>query len=186
MDREKQIESYNQKIKRVLITQEEIQEAIQKAGKAISDSYDGRPILLVSILKGAYVFLADLSRAITVPCEIGFMCAKSYYSGTVSTGVVKITMDLEQDVSQYHVIIVEDIIDTGRTLNDVVKMLKARNPLSLRVVTLLDKPSRRKVEFEADMSLFTIPDHFVIGYGLDCGEFYRNLPYIAEYDEGEK
>lgn len=186
MDREKQIESYNQKIKRVLITQEEIQEAIQKAGKAISDTYDGRPILLVSILKGAYVFLADLSRAITVPCEIGFMCAKSYYSGTVSTGVVKITMDLEQDVSQYHVIIVEDIIDTGRTLNDVVKMLKARNPLSLRVVTLLDKPSRRKVEFEADMSLFTIPDHFVIGYGLDCGEFYRNLPYIAEYDEGDK
>ena len=111
------------------------------------------------------------------------MCAKSYYNGTVSSGVVKITMDLEQDVSNYHVVIVEDIIDTGRTLSDVVKMLKARNPLSLRVITLLDKPSRRKVEFEADITLFTIPDYFVIGYGLDCGEYYRNLPYIAEYDE---
>ena len=184
MDKEKQLETFQRRIKRVLFTQEEIQEAIRKAGKDISDSYDGNPILLVSILKGAYVFLADLSRAVTVPCEIGFMCAKSYYSGTVSTGAVKITMDLDQDVSKYHVIIVEDIIDTGRTLNDVVNLLKARNPLSLKVVTLLDKPSRRKVDFKADVSLFTIPDHFVIGYGLDCGEYYRNLPYIAEYDEG--
>ena len=184
MDKDKQLETFQRRIKRVLFTQEEIQEAIRKAGKDISDSYDGNPILLVSILKGAYVFLADLSRAVTVPCEIGFMCAKSYYSGTVSTGAVKITMDLDQDVSKYHVIIVEDIIDTGRTLNDVVNLLKTRNPLSLKVVTLLDKPSRRKVDFKADVSLFTIPDHFVIGYGLDCGEYYRNLPYIAEYDEG--
>ena len=96
---------------------------------------------------------------------------------------VKITMDIDRDISNYHVIIVEDIIDTGRTLNDVVRMLKARNPISLRVVTLLDKPERRVVDFTADMSLFTIPDHFVIGYGLDCGELYRNLPYIAEYGE---
>ena len=109
------------------------------------------------------------------------MCAKSYYSGTVSTGAVKITMDLDQDISKYHVVIVEDIIDTGRTLNDVVNLLKTRDPLSLKVVTLLDKPSRRVVDFTADMSLFTIPDHFVIGYGLDYCEFYRNLPYIAEF-----
>lgn len=177
------IEAFNSKIKRVLVTEEEIRQAVQKAGKEISDAYDGRPILLVSILKGAFVFMADLCRAITVPCEIGFMCAKSYYSGTTSSGVVKITMDLEQDISNYHVIIVEDIIDTGRTLKDVVGMLKLRNPLSLRVVTLLDKPSRRLVEFSADMSLFTIPDHFVIGYGLDCAEEWRNLPYIAEYGE---
>ncbi|MBE6683732.1 MAG: hypoxanthine phosphoribosyltransferase [Ruminococcaceae bacterium] len=177
------IEDFNSRIKRILITEEEIKTAIAKAGKDISDSYDGRPILLVSILKGAFVFMADLLRAITVPCEIGFMCAKSYYEGTVSTGVVKITMDLEQDISNYHVIIVEDIIDTGRTLNDVVKMLKARNPLSLKVITLLDKPSRRLVDFVADVSLFTIPDHFVIGYGLDCAEIFRNLPYIAEYTE---
>lgn len=179
----KTAEELNSKIKRIVVSEEEIREAIQKAGKQISDSYDGRPILLVSILKGAFVFMADLCRAITVPCEIGFMCAKSYYSGTVSTGAVKITMDLEQDLSKYHVIIVEDIIDTGRTLNDVVNLLKARNPLSLRVVALLDKPSRRVVDFHADMSLFTIPDYFVIGYGLDCAEFYRNLPYIAEYGE---
>ena len=179
----KSVEEYNKKIKRVLISEEEIKEAIAKAGKEISDSYDGRPILLVSILKGAYVFMADLCRAITVPCEIGFMAAKSYYAGTSSSGVVKITMDLEQDISNYHVIIVEDIIDTGRTLNDVVNMLKLRNPISLKVVTLLDKPARRKVDFVADMSLFTIPDHFVIGYGLDCAEYYRKLPYIAEYDE---
>jgi len=182
----KTVEEFNTKIKRVLISEEEIREATKKVGKEISESYDGHPILLVSILKGAFVFMADLCREITVPCEIGFMCAKSYYSGTVSTGAVKITMDLEQDISKYHVIIVEDIIDTGRTLNDVVNLLKARNPLSLKVVTLLDKPSRRKVDFKADVSLFTIPDHFVIGYGLDCGEYYRNLPYIAEYAEGEE
>ena len=179
------IQEYESKIKRVLITKEEIAEAIKKAGKEISESYDGRPILLVSVLKGAFVFMADLCREITVPCEIGFMCAKSYYNGTSSSGVVQITMDLEQDVSGYHVIIVEDIIDTGRTLRDIVKLLKGRNPLSLRVVTLLDKPSRRLVDFEADISLFTIPDHFVIGYGLDCGEYYRNLPYIAEYDSSK-
>lgn len=182
----KTVEEYNSKIKNILITEEEIKAAIAKAGREISDSYDGRPILLVSILKGAFVFMADLCRAITVPCEIGFMAAQSYYAGTTSSGVVKITMDLDQDISNYHVIIVEDIIDTGRTLNDVVRMLKNRNPLSLKVVTLLDKPSRRKVDFKADVSLFTIPDHFVIGYGLDCGEYYRNLPYIAEYDaDGE-
>ena len=176
-------EDFKSRIKRVIITEEEIRDAIAKAGKEIDAIYDGRPILLVSILKGAFVFMADLCRAVTVPCEIGFMCAKSYYEGTVSTGIVKITMDLDQDISNYHVVIVEDIIDTGRTLNDVIKLLKARNPISLRVVTLLDKPSRRLVDLKADMSLFTIPDHFVIGYGLDCGEFFRNLPYIAEYTE---
>ena len=176
---------FDRKIKRVLITEEEIKSAVQKAGEEIDSLYDGTPILLVSILKGAFVFMADLCRAVTVPCEIGFMCAKSYYSGTVSSGVVKITMDLEQDISRYHVIIVEDIIDTGRTLNDIVKMLRARNPISLRVVTLLDKPDRRLVEFQPDMALFTIPDFFVIGYGLDCGEYFRNLPYIAEYEPQE-
>ena len=173
---------FNSKIKRVLITEEEIDAKIKEAGKYIDSLYDGRPILLVSILKGAFVFMADICRAVTVPCEIGFMCAKSYYNGTESSGVVRITMDLDQDIKDYHVVIIEDIIDTGRTLNDVVKMLLAREPLSLKVVTLLDKPSRRIVDFKADMALFTIPDHFVIGYGLDCGEYYRNLPYIAEYD----
>ena len=177
------ITDYESRIKKIIITEEEIKEAIAKAGKELDKIYDGRPILLVSILKGAFVFLADLCRAVSVPCEVGFMCAKSYYQGTVSSGVVKITMDLDQDVSGYHVVIVEDIIDTGRTLNDIVKLLKARNPISLHVVTLLDKPSRRLVDFTADISLFTIPDLFVIGYGLDYGEYFRNLPYIAEYTE---
>ena len=179
------VEQFNSKIKKILITEEEIKEAVKKAGKEISDSYDGRPILLVSILNGAFVFMADLCREVTVPCEVAFMAAKSYFSGTTSSGNVQITMDLEQDISKYHVIIVEDIIDTGRTLNEIVKLLKARNPLSLKVITLLDKPSRRVVDFEADVTLFTIPDYFVIGYGLDCGEHYRNLPYIAEYNAGE-
>lgn len=177
------IEIFNSRIKRIIITEDEIREAIKKAGKQIDAIYDGNPILLVSILKGAFVFMADICRSVTVPCEVGFMCAKSYYEGTVSSGIVRITMDLEQDISNYHVVIVEDIVDTGRTLNDIVKLLKSRNPLSLRVVTLLDKPSRRLVDFKADISLFTIPDHFVIGYGLDCGEYFRNLPYIAEYNE---
>ena len=181
---EKSIQEYQNKISRVLITEEEIKQKVAEAGKRIDGLYDGRPILLVSILKGAFVFMADVCRAVSVPCEIGFMCAKSYYAGTESVGAVKITMDLEQDISGYHVVIVEDIIDTGRTLKDVVSLLRSRNPLSLHVVTLLDKPSRRVVEFSADWTLFTIDDHFVIGYGLDCGEHYRNLPYIAEYAEG--
>ncbi|MBE7085913.1 MAG: hypoxanthine phosphoribosyltransferase [Clostridiales bacterium] len=185
MDEIRSVEDVNRKVKRVIITAQELSDQIKEAGKKIDEWYDGRPILLVSILKGSFVFLADLCRAVTVPCQIGFMCAKSYYSGTVSTGVVKITMDLDMDISNYNVIIVEDIIDTGRTLNDVVKILKARNPLSLRVVTLLDKPSRRLVDFKADLALFTIPDYFVIGYGLDCAEYFRNLPYIAEYNLSE-
>ena len=178
-------EIYESKIKRVILTKEEIDAAIVKAGKWIDSLYDGRPILLVSVLKGAFVFMSDLCRAVSVPCEIGFMCAKSYYQGTNSTGVVQITMDLDQDVKDYHLVIVEDIIDTGRTLNDIAKLLRARNPVSMHIVTLLDKPSRRVVDITADYSLFEIPDYFVIGYGLDCAEYYRNLPYIAEYNLGE-
>ena len=177
------VEDFNSRIKKILITKKEIDEAIAKAGKEIDKLYDGRPILLVSILKGAFVFMADICRAVSVPCEIGFMCAKSYYEGTQSSGVVQITMDLDRDISGYHVVIIEDIVDTGRTLNDVVQLLKGRNPVSLHVITLLDKPSRRLVDFTPDISLFTVPDFFVIGYGLDCGEYYRSLPYIAEYSE---
>ena len=177
------IEEYRGKIKRILVTEEEIKTAIKKAGKQIEEIYDGNPILLVSILKGAFVFMADICRAIDVPCEVGFMCVKSYYNGTVSTGNVTITMDLDQDISKYHVVIVEDILDTGRTLYEVVKILRSRNPLSLHVVTLLDKPEGRCVDFNADISLFTVPDLFVVGYGLDAGEYFRNLPYIAEYSD---
>ncbi len=170
-------------IKRTIITEEEIRLKIIETGKLISEKYSGKPLLLVSILKGAFIFLSDLCRAIEIPCEIGFMQAKSYYSGTSSSGIVNITMDLEQDVSKYHVIIVEDIIDTGRTLCDVSALLKERNPLSLEIVTLLDKPERRVVPLKPWLSLFVVPDVFLVGYGLDCGEQFRNLPYIAEYTD---
>ena len=165
-------ENWKSKIKRVIISEEQIREEIKKAGALIDSIYDGSPILLVSILKGSFIFMADICRAVTVPCEIAFMAAH-----------VEITMDLKHDISKYHVVIIEDIIDTGRTLNEIIKILNVRNPLSLKVITLLDKPDRRVVDLKADYSLFTIPDYFVIGYGLDYGEFYRNLPYIAEFAE---
>lgn len=176
-------EEWKSKIKRVVISEDEIRAEIKKAGEYIDSLYDGSPILLVSILKGAFVFMADLCRAVTVPCEIAFMAAKSYFEGTESSGHVEITMDLKHDISNYHVVIVEDIVDTGRTLNEIKKILGVRAPLSLRIMTLLDKLDRRVVELKTDYSLFTIPDYFVIGYGLDYGEFYRNLPYIAEFAE---
>ena len=177
------IKEYESKIKKVLITEEEIKKALKKAGEFINSLYDGRPILLVSVLKGSFVFMADLARQVTVPCEIGFMCVKSYFEGTSSSGEVSVVMDLDRDVKDYHLVVVEDIIDTGRTLKKLLDMLGDRKPLSLNVVTLLDKPDRRLVDLKADLSLFTIPDKFVIGYGLDCAEYYRNLPYIGEYSE---
>ena len=174
---------YQAHIRRVMISEDEIRSAIAKAGAEIDAEYAGKPLLLVSILKGAFVFLADLSRAVSIPCEIGFMQAQSYYEGTTSSGKVNITMDLTQDISNYHVLIVEDILDTGRTLKLVAEELRKRGPLSLKIITLLDKPDRRVVDITADKALFTIPDAFVIGYGLDCAEYYRNLAYIAEYAE---
>lgn len=178
-------EAYENGVGRVLISANEIREKVAEAGRFIDSLYDGRPVLLVSILKGAFIFLADLARAVTVPCEIAFMSAQSYYSGTESSGEVTVTMDLGKDISGYHVVIVEDIIDTGRTLAYIAGLLRLRAPLSLNTVTLLDKPDRRVTDFKADFSLFTIPDYFVIGYGLDFGEYYRNLPYIAEFDQSK-
>lgn len=172
---------YQRKIKRVILSEEEIQAKIAESAKAMSEEYEGKPLLLVSILNGAYVFMADYCRALSIPAEISFMVAKSYY-GTQSTGTVTITKDIEQDISQYHVVILEDIVDTGRTLSLVVEKLKERNPLSLKVVTLLDKPDRRLVDYQPDEALFTIPDLFVIGYGLDYNEAFRNLPFIGEYN----
>ncbi len=165
----------------VLITEQEIKDKIAEYAAIIDREYEGKPLIVVSILNGAFVFCADLCRALTIPCEIGFMAARSY-SGTESTGNVEIVLDLKQDISNYHVLIAEDIIDSGRTLSEVSKMLKARNPLSFKVITLLDKPSRRAVDFKADYTLFTIPDRFIVGYGLDYNEQYRGLPYIGVID----
>ena len=175
--------TYQKGIKRVLISEEELQEAVQKCAAYLDREYEGKPLILVSVLKGAFVFLSDLTKKVTIPCEVSFMAAKSYFEGTSSSGNLEITYDLDRDISDYHVVIVEDIIDTGRTLQKIVGILKQRNPLSLKIVTLLDKPERRIVDMEADYVCFTIPDHFVIGYGLDYGEYYRNLPYIAEFGE---
>ena len=177
------IEQYQSKIKETLITEDEIKAALKKAGKYIDSLYDGKPILLVSVLKGAFVFMADLCREVTVPCEVDFMVVKSYFEGMSSSGLVHIIVDLEKDISKYHVVIVEDIIDTGRTLNKLVEILNNRNPLSINIVTLLDKPDCRIADIKTDMSLFVIPDKFVIGYGLDCAEYYRTLPYIAVYGD---
>lgn len=171
------------RIKRVIISEEEISKAVEEAGKQLSREYSEKPVLLVSILKGAFIFLGDLCRHMDMPCRIDFMETKSYFGGTESSGQVEIVMDLKHDVSKYNVIIVEDIIDTGRTLSEVVKLLRNRNPLSIKIVTLLDKPARRTTDLSADLSLFTIPDYFVVGYGLDYDGYYRNLPYIAEFEE---
>ena len=174
---------FHKHIKRVIISEEELKTAIARTGEILSMEDKDKPLLLVSILKGAFIFMADLSRAITIPHEIGFMAAKSYFESTESSGEVEITLDLAQDISKYHVVIVEDIIDTGRTLKKVMEYLAGKKPLSLKVVTMLDKPDRRLVDLQSDYSLFTIPDYFVIGYGLDYGEYYRNLPCIAEFEE---
>ncbi len=168
-------------INRVLITEDEIQEKIREYGDIISREYEGKPLLLVSVLKGAFVFMADLCKSISIPCEVGFMACKSYFDSTDSSGNVQIVYDLSQDISNYHVLMVEDIVDTGQTLEAVTDILKVRNPLSLKVITLLDKPERRVVDIKPDYTLFTIPNFFVVGYGLDYGEYYRNLPFIAEY-----
>ncbi|MCR5807750.1 MAG: hypoxanthine phosphoribosyltransferase [Oscillospiraceae bacterium] len=168
--------------RKILISAEQIAERIKETAAVIDEEYKDKKVLLVSVLKGAFVFLADFARALTIPCEIGFMAAQSYGDSTVSGGEVKITLDLSRDISDYDVILVEDIIDTGNTLYKLKEMLLARNPRSFRIITLLDKPSRRTSPIEADITLFTIEDKFVIGYGLDYAEKYRNLPDI-EYIE---
>ena len=168
--------------RKILISAEQIAGRIKETAAVIDEEYKDKKVLLVSVLKGAFVFLADFARALTIPCEIGFMAAQSYGDSTVSGGEVKITLDLSQDISDYDVILVEDIIDTGNTLYKLKEMLLARKPRSFRIITLLDKPSRRTSPIEADNTLFTIEDKFVIGYGLDYAEKYRNLPDI-EYIE---
>ncbi|HNX63636.1 MAG TPA: hypoxanthine phosphoribosyltransferase [Oscillospiraceae bacterium] len=169
-------------IKKVLISEQEIKDKISEMGALISKEYDGKKLLMVSVLKGAFVFMADLMRAVTIPCEIDFMCVSSYQNSTVSSGTVKITKDLNLDVKDYHVLIVEDILDSGNTLSSVIKLLNHRNPKSLKVVTFLDKPDRRTTSVNVDYTCFTIPDEFAIGYGLDYAEKYRNIPYIGVLD----
>ena len=146
----------------------------------LSHSFEEKELVLLCVLKGSIVFTADLMKKIQIPLEVETMKVSSYGSGTKTSGAIKIQFDWQRaNIEDCDVVVVEDIIDTGRTLNDILALLRTRNPLSLHVVALLEKPSRRQVNFTPDLSLFTVPDVFVIGYGLDCAEYYRNLPYIG-------
>jgi len=163
----------------VLISAEQIRTRTRELGQQISRDYQDQDLLLVCVLKGATAFLADLMREITVPHAIDFMAISSYGTSTESSGVVRILKDLDTNIAGRNVLIVEDIIDTGRTLSYITQMLKTRGPKSLRICSLLSKPSRREIEIRVDYVGFEIPNKFVIGYGLDFGEIYRSLPYIG-------
>ncbi len=168
-----------QDIAKILFNEEEITKKVTQLGRQITQDYRGKDLILVGILKGASVFMSDLMRKISIPINVDFMAVSSYGLSTESSGVVKIIKDLDYDIEERHVLIVEDIIDTGLTLNYIYKNLLSRNPKSLKVCTLLDKLDRRKVNIKADYKGFNIPDEFIIGYGIDYAERYRNLPYVA-------
>lgn len=163
----------------VLLGEEELRARVKELGKAITEDYAGQEVMFVGVLKGCYVFMADLLRSVDLYCDMDFMCCSSYGNGTTTTGAVKITKDLSKDIQGKNVIIVEDILDSGVTLSYLKKYLANRDPASIKIVTLLDKPERRRADIKADYYGFTVPDAFVVGYGLDYAERYRNLPYIG-------
>lgn len=169
----------NDSIDRILIPQSALQKRVTALGEMITEDYKGKKILLISILKGSCVFMTDLIRSIDLPLAIDFMYVSSYGSGTTTSGMAKIIKDLDVDISGKDVLIVEDILDSGVTLSHVMDILKARKPASLRLCALLNKPDRRKVDVKLDYEGFVIPDEFVVGYGLDYDELYRNLPYVG-------
>lgn len=165
-------------VERILISEEDIQKRVKELGTAISEDYGDEPIALICILKGGLMFLCDLAKHITSPVTYDFMSVSSYGDATQSSGVVRITKDLEESIEGKHVIIVEDIIDTGLTLSYLLKNLHSRNPASLKICTLLNKPSNRQVEIPVDYEGFIVPNEFLVGYGLDFKQFYRNIPYV--------
>lgn len=166
-------------IETVLISEKELSSIIETLGAQINRDYFGKNLLLVSVLKGSVVFMADIMRSITIPCRIDFMSVSSYGSGVKTSGVVKIVKDLDMSIEGYDVLIIEDILDSGKTLHYLIELLSARNPSSIRICTLLDKPERRQVDLSPDYFGRAIPDAFVVGYGLDYDEKYRNLPYVG-------
>ena len=166
-------------IKEVLLSEEQISEKVKELGAKISKDYAGKNLLVVVILKGSVIFAADLLRAIDIPVEIDFMAVSSYGKGTVSTGVVKIIKDLNESIEGKNILVIEDILDSGKTLSNLCTLLKTRNPASVEVCALLNKPERREAEVNLKYSGFSIPDEFVVGYGLDYAEKYRNLPYVG-------
>lgn len=171
---------YNKnEIERILISNEEIQTRLDELVEQINRDYEGKELLLVCILKGAVTTFADVLRRITIPCEIDFMCISSYGASTKSSGVVRILKDLDHGIEGKDLLIVEDIVDSGMSMSYLIKQLHTRKPASIKLMTLLDKPERRRVDLTADYIGFTIPDEFVIGYGLDYAEKYRNLPDVC-------
>ena len=166
-------------VERILITSEEIGARVRELGQQITNDYAGQDILMIGVLRGAVIFMSDLARAIKRPIDIDFMAISSYGLSTNSSGVVRILKDLDEVVQGRHLLIVEDIIDSGLTLNYLVENLKSRKPASVRICTLLSKPDRRKVDVQVDYNGFIIPDYFVVGYGLDYAGKYRNLPFIG-------
>jgi len=166
-------------IQEILHSEEEIQRKVKELGEILTGDYEGRNPLVICVLKGAFIFMADLVKEIRVPLEMDFMAVSSYGASTKSSGVVKIIKDLDVSVEGRDVLIVEDIIDSGLTLSYLIDVLERRNAKSVTVVTLFDKPSGRSVDLDADYTGFTLPDAFVVGYGLDYAEYYRNLPYIG-------
>ncbi|MBR3942488.1 MAG: hypoxanthine phosphoribosyltransferase [Clostridia bacterium] len=166
-------------IERVLLTEQEIQSKVSELGEKISKDYAGKDLLLVVILKGSVIFGADLMRAISIPVEIDFLSVSSYGKGAVSSGVVTIKKDLNESIEGKHILIIEDILDSGNTLFHLSKMLNERNPASMEICTLLNKPDRREAKVNPKYSGYSIPDEFVVGYGLDYAEKFRNLPYIG-------
>jgi hypoxanthine phosphoribosyltransferase len=170
-------------IQEILFTEEQIQLKVKELGKQITADYAGRNLLVICVLKGAFIFMADLVKAMDIPLELDFMAVSSYGLTTKSSGVVKIIKDLDIPVEGRDVMIVEDIIDSGLTLSYLIDVLERRNALSIAVVTLFDKPARRTVDLEPDYKGYTLPDAFVVGYGLDYAEKYRNLPYIGVLKE---
>ena len=171
--------SLHDDIDHILIDGETLQKRVKELGAAISEAYRGQDLLMISVLKGSIMFMADLCRAVSIPHEIDFMATSSYGASVQSTGVVRILKDLEEPIVGRNLLIVEDIIDSGHTLNYLVGLLEQRNPATLRIVSLLDKPERREVDIPVDWTGFSIPNEFVVGYGLDYDEIYRNLPYIG-------
>ena len=166
-------------IDHILISEADLQKRVAELGAQISADYAGKAPLLVSVLRGSFIFMADLTRHIQPFCQVDFMAVSSYGSGTSSSGQVNIVKDLTDSIEGQDLIVVEDILDSGNTLSYLFQLLEARNPASLRLCTLLDKPSRRTKPITADYVGFTVPDEFVVGYGLDYNELYRNLPYIG-------
>lgn len=167
-------------IAKVLYSEETLKNRVAELGAQISRDYaDKENVIIVGILRGSYIFMADLTRSITIPCQVDFMALSSYGKGTSSSGQIQIKKDLSETIDGAHVIIVEDILDSGNTLAFLSKMLEVRNAASIKICTLLDKPSRRVKNITADYYGFVVPDEFVVGYGLDYAEKYRNLPYIG-------